>query len=399
MRSYKYRLYPNEEQRTKLWRHANLLNTVYNNFLQERIEAYQQKKKAPTRLDQQAQLVLLKLQYPELQEIHSQVLQQVPKRLDLAYQQFFQFHTQGHGFPHFRSCKHFFGICYPQQGYSLQGAVFKTKVYGNIPFYPHREYSGVLRQVYITTENNQWFLILTCDEPQQKEAVSPLKVEVLGVDVGITNIVALSTGEIRKNRTDAKYFDREINKLKSHRDSKCQKGSRRFKRLSRTIRRLYEMKNRKVNGFLHKVSKNLSCQSDTIVCEDLNLKAMSETYKTGLNRELRNSKLGFFLLLLKYKCKRVLQVNPRNTSKTCNHCGSLQEMPLWNRTYKCLCGWVIDRDLNASLNLFCLGQAILLGFCHEKSSIQDFFSLSLPDRSSIRCTNDFFLVRKLLPPP
>jgi putative transposase len=88
MRSYKYRLYPNEEQRTKLWKHANLLNTVYNNFLQERIEAYQQKKKAPTRLDQQAQLVLLKLQYPELQEIHSQVLQQVPKRLDLAYHAF-----------------------------------------------------------------------------------------------------------------------------------------------------------------------------------------------------------------------------------------------------------------------------------------------------------------------
>jgi hypothetical protein len=72
---------------------------------------------------------------------------------------------------------------------------------------------------------------------------------------------------------------------------------------------------------------------------------------------------------------------------------------LWNRTYKCLCGWVIDRDLNASLNLFCLGQAILRNLCHENSSIQDFFSLSLPDRDSIRCTNDFFLVRKLLPPP
>lgn len=62
---------------------------------------------------------------------------------------------------------------------------------------------------------------------------------------------------------------------------------------------------------------------------------------------------------LKYKCNKVIEVNPRNTSKTCNRCGRIHEMPLWKRTMECECGNVDDRDVNASKNIHCLGQAIL----------------------------------------
>ena len=85
--------------------------------------------------------------------------------------------------------------------------------------------------------------------------------------------------------------------------------------LSRTINRLYDMKNRKVTDYLHKISKNLTSKYDTIFCEDLSLKRMSESNITGLNRGLRNSGLSTFISYLNYKSKQLIKVNPRNTSK------------------------------------------------------------------------------------
>ena len=108
--------------------------------------------------------------------------------------------------------------------------------------------------------------------------------------------------------------------------------------------------------------------------EDLNVKKMSEGKITGLNRELRNSKLSSFINKLEYKVNRLIKVNPMNTSKTCNSCGKLQKMPLSKRVYKCSCGYSEDRDVNAAKNIICLGQAILLGECTVGSTIQEALS-------------------------
>jgi putative transposase len=182
---------------------------------------------------------------------------------------------------------------------------------------------------------------------------------MIGVDVGITNIATLSDGTIIKNQPHAKYLDKQINKLKSRRDKNTKKGSRRFKFLSITIKRLYGVKERKVKDFLHKVSKDLSSKYDTIVVENLALKEMSESNKTGINRELRNSQIATFINYLKYKTNRVIEVDPRNTSKTCNQCGKIHNKPLWDRTMDCECGNKTDRDVNAAKNIYCLGQAVL----------------------------------------
>ena len=301
-----------------------------------------------------------------VKEIHSQVLQQITLRLDTTYQAFFKNYKEGHGFPKFRSCKKFFGIRYPQSGFSIQDDVFCTKVYGGIKFSKHRLYNGNVKQVYINEEKGKWFISITTD--YEREKTDSKKKEA--IDVGITNLLATSKGLIIKNKTHAKYFDKEINNLKSRRDTQCKKYSREWRNLSEIIKRLYGVKNRKVNDYLHKVSKNLSLKYDTIFCEDLSLKKMSESNKKGLNRELRNSQLAKFISYLEYKTN-IVRVNPRNTSKTCNSCGSIHDMPLWNRIYNCECGYVEDRDVNAAKNIFCLGQAIISGLCTESATIQE----------------------------
>jgi putative transposase len=86
---------------------------------------------------------------------------------------------------------------------------------------------------------------------------------------------------------------------------------------------------------------------------------MSESNIIGLNRELRNSRIAYFISLLEYKCKEVIKVNPYNTSKMCNKCKKIHNIDLSIRVMDCECGNILDRDINAAKNINCLGQAIL----------------------------------------
>ncbi|MCX7641293.1 MAG: RNA-guided endonuclease TnpB family protein, partial [Elusimicrobiales bacterium] len=193
MIAYKFRLYPNKEQQNKLWKHANKLNWLYNYFLNQRIEAYKKDKTSICRKQQQAELTQLRNQDPTIKEIHSQVLQQVTLRLETAYKAFFKHYKDGWGFPKFRSCKNFFGILYPQKGFSIEHNKFITKVYGKISFKKHRDIQGNIKRVMITTKNNKWYLIVTTDYIKAKQGSG-----MIGIDVGITNIATLSDGTIIK---------------------------------------------------------------------------------------------------------------------------------------------------------------------------------------------------------
>jgi len=358
MITYKYRLYPNRDQIDLMWSHSSKLNWVYNYFLDQRIQEYKTNHKSISRKKQQSELVDLKNKYPDLKEIHSQVLQQVPLRLYKSYKVFFKRCKLGQGPPKFRSCKKFFTLVYPQSGFSIQDNILHTKVYGDIKFYKSRPIEGNIQQIQITTYKNKWYLCVLTDHIRPSSDTDLNK--MIGIDLGITNLVATNEGEIIKNKNHAKYFDKQINKLKSRRDKNCKKYSRKSKELTKTINRLYDMKNNKTRDFLHKVSKNLSSRFGTIFIEDLNLKTMSESDITGLNRELRNSQLSRFAGMVIYKTKRTLKLNPFNTSKTCSQCGHEYNMPLHIRVFRCLnCGLVIDRDVNSSKNIYCLGRAVL----------------------------------------
>ncbi len=358
MLTFKFRIYPDKDQQAKLWKHANQLNWLYNYFLNMKIQAYKAEKKSFSKFDLNKILTGLKNEHSELKEIHSQVLRGTTDRLDKAYKAFFRRVNVSKvqcGFPRFRSCKDFFGICYPQPKSSYLGKTFKTKIYGEIRINYHCKIQGNVKQIYITTKNDKWFCCVTTDYVKVK---SKAKGSV-GIDIGLKDLVVTSDGQHIKNTRHAKYFDKQIAKVQSKADEK-KKGSRSNKFLTKVKQKLYDAKVRKITDFQHKVSKTLSSTYDTIYAEDLNSKKMSESKWKNLNKALRNARLARLLDFLSYKTNKFVLVNPKNTSKTCNFCGHIHKnLKLSDRTITCICGKAYDRDENAAKNVYCLGQAVL----------------------------------------
>ena len=356
MRTFQFRLYPSKEQQEKLWKHANKLNELYNYFLNQRIENFKLGIKT-TWLMQQAEIIQLIKVNQSLKEIHSQVLRTPVYRLDDTYKAFFRRvkRKEVAGFPKFRSCRNFFGICYPQKGYKIKENKFITRVYGEIEFSKHREIQGNIKLARITNKNNRWYFNIVTDFSEKQDKASGS----IAIDIGLKNLVVTSDGQKIENCTHAKYFDKQISTLQSRAD-KLKKGSRKNKYLRKVINRLYDVKTRKINDFQHKISKRLSQKYDTIYAENLSVKKMSEGNKTGLNKAIRNAKFAQFISFLKYKTNNLILVNPRNTSKTCNNCGFINEsLKLSDREITCSsCKEKYDRDENAAKNIFCLGQAI-----------------------------------------
>ena len=387
MFTYKFRLIPNDFQTSLLWKHANTLNFFYNFFLSEKISNFQSNKTSISKSQQNKQLTKLRNQninnLSELQlskskileQIHSQVCQQVTLRLDNSYNNFFnkiKKGTQKPGFPKYRSCHKFFGIKYPQQGYKLTSRHFYTKNYGPIPFKKTRKILGNIKQVSITTHNNQWFICITTDSDfksvygfEKSKPLSPPKDDV-GIDLGIKNLLRLSDrtsiiidGKKVTTYNIANYYDKSIAIIKE-KQSKCKKGSRRYKYLAKTINNLYDKKTKRIDDFLHKITYQLATKYNYIYIEDLDVKELGETEISNVNRVWHNIKLGKFISLLKQKVNNVIEVNAYNTSRTCNKCGYVhKDLKLSDREFECDgCGEMLDRDDNASDNIELLGRYI-----------------------------------------
>jgi putative transposase len=356
MLTIKYRIYPTRKQQDILWNQSNLLTRLYNQFLEQKINAYKEKGINIKRFELQSQLPKIKKESPEYAQIHSQVLQQVPKRLTETYNAFFK---RGYGFPKFRSSRFFFGMVYPQNtGCRIVG---KKLVVGKetIKMFQHRPIpEGIKTRNVTRTTDNKWFVCLTYENQPNIQTKDS---RVLGVDLGLKNIVYCSDGHSIKNKNHTKYFDKQIAKIQS-RQSKCKRGSKQYKKYQEIINRLYGQKVRKTRDFLHKVSHTLVHKDfDIIGLEKLETKRMTEQFKwRKLNKSMRNSQLALLTNYIQYKAenegKRVVFVNPKHTSKNCSVCGKKNELKLWNREMNCDCGNRMDRDYNASINIMNLAR-------------------------------------------
>lgn len=220
----------------------------------------------------------------------------------------------------------------------------------------HKEIQGNIKEIKIKRhDDNTWYVCITTD----KLMMCNITHTSIGIDLGITKFATLNDGSYYPKLKDISYFDKQINKLKSRRDKLCKRYSRKYKKLSLRIQRLYVVKNRKINDFLHKVSRYLSNYYDTIIVEDLKVKKMSESKAVGLNREIRNVCWSRFIDFLEYKTYNLIKVNPAYTSKKCSSCGKIHNLTLKDRIMNCSCGLLLDRDHNAAINIHCQGLALL----------------------------------------
>ena len=209
-KAFKYRIYPTKKQETLLKNTLGICCELYNAALQERRDAYKLAGKSINYSIQQNQLPQIKKDRPELATIHSQVLQDVLRRLDKGFDAFFRRIHNGEkpGYPRFRSRDRYESFTYAQSGFEIRSEKLALSKIGHIKIVLHRPIEGTIKTCTIKrTATGKWFATFSCDvEPKPL----PVEIEAAGIDAGLKQFATLSTGETIPN---PRFFRKEENEL------------------------------------------------------------------------------------------------------------------------------------------------------------------------------------------
>ena len=335
-RSYKYRLYPTKQQEERLAWTLSRCCELYNAALQERREAYKYAKKSVSYYDQQNQLPEIKQIREEYKLIGSHVLQNVLKRVDLAMQAFFRRVKQGQtpGYPRFQSHARYDSFCYPDStGWKLEGKKLKLTNIGAIKVRLHREVQNKIKTCTIKREGSHWYMVLACEVEQVKRM--PYTDEVVGIDLGVSKLATLSTGDVIENPRH--YRNAEAKLAKAQKElSRKKRGSNRRKKAAKKAARLHRKTRNQRNDYLHKHSRWLADCYEVIVFEDIAPANLSKrpkpkqdeetgqylpngaSAKSGLNKSILDAGWSQFIMYCEYKAEdagtRVVKIDPKFTS-------------------------------------------------------------------------------------
>ncbi|MEV2911382.1 transposase, partial [Paenibacillus larvae] len=236
--AYKYRLYPNKEQRKKIQFTLERCRLLYNRLLEERKLAYKCENKSLNYYDQANTLSERKQHIPSLKQVHSQVLQDVVKRLEKAYQAFFRRVKQGEnpGFPRFKPEQRYDSFTYPQGGLAIIGNKVRLSKIGDVKIKLHRQPQGTIKTCTITVKNGKYYACFSCEVEQRRFSSSD---EQVGVDLGLKHLAITSEGEtfeapknLRKSEKRLKQLQRVVSRKK--------KGSTRRKKAIHVLAKLHE---------------------------------------------------------------------------------------------------------------------------------------------------------------
>ncbi|GHO66788.1 transposase [Ktedonobacter sp. SOSP1-52] len=369
-KTYLFRIYPSRKQRQKLEAWLGLCCEVYNAALDERQSAYRIAGISLSYEHQCAELPACKQVYPALNEVLSQVLQDVVKRVDRAFDGFFRRVKEGQkpGYPRFKSRFRYDSLTFKQYGnsFSIVPASKKSKAtlvlakVGHVKMVRHRAIKGTPKTAIVKrTPTGKWFVSISV-ELQEEEIISkllPVSEEAVGIDVGLNTFAYLSCGEGIANprflRAEEAALARVGRKL-----SKAPKGSKQRAKKRKVVARVHErIRNRRKN-FIEQEVCQLIKRFGLVAVEALVVRSMMKHPK--LVKSIADASWSMFFTRLQAKAeeagRQVVRVNPAYTSQTCSACGHRQQMPLCVRVYECpQCSLVIHRDHNGSLNILANG--------------------------------------------
>jgi putative transposase len=365
-KTFKYRLYPNNQQQRLLAQQLEECRWLYNHLLAERRDAWEQRGESVRLYDQHATLPALKAERPSLAEVQSQVLQNVAVRIDLAFKAFFRRVKSGEvpGYPRFRGKGRYDSITFPQVpvGCKLDAEAKRLRLHGAglVKIVLHRPIEGTPKTATISrSSTGKWYVCFSC------ECVAPLPLpatgQQVGIDVGLTTFAMLSTGDAIANPRFFRCEEHALAKVqRAH--SKLEKGTPERVKHRHAIARVHERIAWRRGDFTHQHSRRIVNAYDLIAVEDLSVNRM--VHHHCLAKSIHDAAWSQFTDLIAYKAawasRRFVAVNPAYTSQDCSGCRHRQPLALSDRTYTCLCcGLVLDRDLNASLNILSVGQHAL----------------------------------------
>lgn len=359
LQSIKYRLKPTKTQAQQLDSQLEECRWLYNHLLASRRDAWDDRHASLSYHAQATTLPALKQDHPSLSGVHSQVLQNVVMRIDLAFKAFFRRCKAGEapGYPRFRGRGRYDSMTFPQYGNGCQmtDGVLKLSKVGALRVVQHRPLAGIPKTCTVRrSSTGKWYVTIACDVDAQP---LPATGEAVGMDVGLVHFSTLSTGEQtpcpKFLRTDEKDLKRTQRKLSAAQPGTPERAKRR-----KIVARVHERIGNRRTNFAHQQSRTLVKRFDIIAVEDLSVKQMVHNH--CLAKSIQDAAWSQFTAHLAYKAayagRQYVAVNPAYTSQDCSQCGHRQKKTLAERVHQCgYCGLTLDRDHNAALNIKRLG--------------------------------------------
>jgi len=364
VRGYKTELDLNDEQRTACMKHAGASRFAYNWGLARSQEVYHAIGKRPTALDLHKQLNALKpSDYPWMYEVSKCAPQEALRDLEQAYKNFFrrvELKKQGLwkgklGFPKFKKRSKAIG------SFRLTGSikVFSDAVQlprlGRLRLHEHDfiPTDGKILSATVSEQAGRWFVSVQMEVEQEKP--TPTATSAIGVDLGIKTLATLSDGKWKANPRALKHAQKRLKRLERQKARRKLGGKNRKKTCKKLAKQHARVANIRKDA-AHKLTTSL-CKNHALVgIEDLHVKGMLANHK--LAQAVSDSNFGEIRQQLEYKSSwhsvhLVVVDRWFPSSKMCSACGWIDEdQDLSDRTFICHeCGLVLDRDLNAAINI------------------------------------------------
>jgi putative transposase len=355
---YRFRIYPTKRQTQTLNNQLAICAELYNAGLQERRDAWKLSGKSISYFDQTLQLAQVKPIRDDVAAISANVLENVLKRVDLAFNAFFRRVKAGQkaGYPRFKSFRRYDSMTFRQIGNAITKNKLRVSKIGQVRIKLHRPIQGTIKTLTIKRDAGRWLAIFACEVESNPLPFNP---NVIGVDVGLTHFATLSNGSTIEN---PRYYrtGQAALRIAQRRFSRRRKGSNRQRKAVLAAQRAHAHVQAQRRDFLHKTSRSLVSNFGLIAVENLNVKGMARNH--NLAKSIHDAGWSTFIDMLTYKAEdagRVLvKVDPRGTSQTCT-CGAEVRKTLADRWHLCLsCGLSAARD-HVSAQVI-LGRAVRL---------------------------------------
>ena len=410
--AYQYKLLPTHEQRCRMNKWLDMLRCQSNWLLGERFDWWEmhrcplnacplvcsiaQPRERPEYYGQKRSLVPLKKEREWYTDIHAHVLQDMVKRVDLAFGRFIRGDSNGKrsGKPRFKGKARYRTFAYHEvKPNCIQGNRITLPKLGKVKFIEHRPIpdGSTIKRALVTKKADGWYVTFTLEDKSVPDSptikIKPTDSNSVGIDAGLEYFVACSDGDLKEPPKFYRQSEERLGELQAKREAR-KKGSKARRKLNKRIARLHQQIARQRRQWHFELANELVDKAEVIFIENLKVSNMArrnkprqdeqgnflpngQSAKSGLNKSFADAGIaGFLNEILPYKAVRaarrslragrlLVKVNPAGTSQHCAICLNRVTKELGDRWHECPhCGAYMPRDLNSGILLKKVGLGV-----------------------------------------